>query len=236
MKTKSTFVVCLDRSSRLAVGAVVGSMLAALVQLSPGVALAQPAVPPPPPPTGPAAPAAAPAREADGARFRGGISGAFGGIFGSSDPISYSGFLGGVDGRMGVQINNLIGVYADPHLSFGSISQTLTLGASEVSASEGWLDVAATGVVDVTLVDRFFVGAGAGVAAHAPTCTNCNGLAGAVLHFRLGGYPIMSRGDDGIRRKGLTIGGDLRVNFLSGTGGYSITMIQPMVTLGYEAF
>jgi hypothetical protein len=172
------------------------------------------------------------AQEKDGARFRGGVSAAFGGLFGSEGPASYSGILGGADGHLGVQINNLIGVYAVPHLSYGSI----TAEVGSISASDGWLDFSGTGVVDVTLFDRFFVGGGAGFAAHAPTCTNCGGLAGPNVHLRLGGYPLMSRGDDGIRRKGLMIGADLRINFLSDAASNSITLIQPMVSVGYEAF
>ena len=176
------------------------------------------------------------AQEKDGARFRGGVAATFGGLFGSEGPLDYSGFLGGADGHIGVQINNLIGIYAVPHLSYGSISASTTVGNQSISASDGWLDFSATGVVDVTLIDRIFVGGGAGFAAHAPTCTNCGGLAGPNVHLRLGGYPLMSRGDDGIRRKGLQIGADFRINFLSASGGGSITLLQPMVTVGYEAF
>ncbi len=39
--------------------------------------------------------------------------------------MDYSGFLVGVDGRVGVQIMDLIGVYAVPHLSFGSVTFTI---------------------------------------------------------------------------------------------------------------
>ncbi len=207
---------------------------ASLLVASSAVAEQQPA--PPPPGPGPAAAAPAPAPEAedkDGARFRGGVSAAFGGIFGSESNVDYSGFLGGVDGHIGIQIMDLIGVYAVPHLAFGSVGATV--GSVSVP-SEGWLAFTATGVVDFTFIDQIFVGAGGGFAAHAPTCTNCDGLVGPAIHFRLGGYPLMGEGDDGIRRKGLMVGADLRVNFLSTSGGASITMIQPMVKVGYEAF
>lgn len=181
----------------------------------------------------PAAPDQAPPQEEekDGVRFRGGVSASFGGIFGSDDPYSASGIMGGADGRLGLQINNLIGVYAVPHLAFGSVTQEI----GPFSASDGWLAFSGTGVVDFTFIDQIFVGAGGGFAAHAPTCTNCNGISGPVIHFRFGGYPLMGKGDDGIRRKGLLLGGDMRINILSGSG-VDVVMFQPMVTLGYEAY
>ena len=127
------------------------------------------------------------AQDKDGARFRGGVNGAIGGLFGSKDQLSYSGFLGGVNGNLGVQINDLIGVYAVPHLAFGSVSAKVeTLGAS-ASKADGWLAFATTAVVDFTFIDQIFVGAGGGFAAHSPTCTNCKGGTGGVMHLRFGG-------------------------------------------------
>lgn len=198
-----------------------------------GSAFAEDQPPQPPPGYGQPGGAPAPPAEAedkDGARFRGGVNGAFGGIFGSYSIADYGGFLGGVNGHLGVQIMDLLGIYAVPHVAFGSVS--VAVGPYE--ASEGWLAFVGTGVVDFTFIDQIFVGAGGGFAAHAPTCTNCEGLVGGALHFRLGGYPLMGHGDDGIRRQGLMVGGDLRINFLSNGG--SVTMFQPMVTIGYEAY
>ena len=168
----------------------------------------------------------------DGVRFRGGVSLAGGGLFGSDEPIDYSGFLVGVSGHIGVQIFDLLALYAVPHLSFGSV----TFEAGPLKLTEGWLDVSATGLVDFTIIDQIFVAAGGGWAAHAPTCTNCNGATGPVIHFRLGGYPLMDYGDDGVRRMGLMVSGDMRVNILSVSGGDSFVMYQPMLNVGYEAF
>ncbi|MBW2458625.1 MAG: hypothetical protein JRI68_29270 [Deltaproteobacteria bacterium] len=195
-------------------------------------------LPPAPPAAGPPGGAPAPAAEEedkDGARFRGGVSAAFGGLIGSEGPLDYSGVLGGVNGNLGVQINDLIGIYAIPHLAFGSITASATVANTTVEVSEGWLAVAVTAMVDFTFIDQIFVGAGGGATAHAATCTNCDGLTGGVLQFRFGGYPLMGFGDDGIRRQGLMVGADMRINFLS-SNGQSITLIQPMATIGYEAF
>lgn len=168
----------------------------------------------PPPAAGPSVPAAAPAAEGDkdGLRFRGGVS-AVAGTMAISD---YSGFLTGVDAHLGVQINDMIGVYAVPSLTFGPIS------VGSVSTVIGVLS--ATAVADVTLIDQVFVGAGGGFGI-------VNDPSGPVLHFRAGGYPLMGDGKDGIRRKGLSLGADVRMYFLSG-----LTVMQVMGGLGYEAF
>lgn len=166
-----------------------------------------------PPPPGAGAPAAAPAEgEKDGVRFRGGVSAVAGGMFISD----YSGFLAGVDGHLGVQINNLIGVYTVPHLSFGPV----TIGS--ISSAIGVFS--ATAVVDVTPIDQVFVGAGAGFGV-------VNNPSGPVVHARVGGYPLMGHGDNGIRRKGLMVGADMRLYILDGA-----TVMQVMGGLGYEAF
>jgi hypothetical protein len=157
---------------------------------------------------------ATPAPPSDGVRFRGGISLGGGGYF-----------LGGwtlgmvsVDGRLGVQINNLIGVYAQPYFQLGS-------------GTRGGL-TAFTGVaggalmVDFTLFDRFFLGAGGGGAI-------LNNPAAGELHFRIGGYPVMGRGLNGIRRKGLMLGVDFRLYFVGENVGQIINVIG---AIGYEAY
>jgi hypothetical protein len=174
----------------------------------------EPAPPPPPAPPGPAAPAVAATstaeQEEDGVRFRGGVSLGAGPMF-----IAYSGFLAGVDGRLGLQINDLIGVYVQPHLSFGT---------AKVGAVKGFTGVvAATGLAEVTLMDHFFVAAGGGYGV-------LNNPNGPVVHFRLGGYPLMGSGE-GARRKGLMLGIDTRLFFVPGDTG-----MQLMGALGYEAF
>jgi hypothetical protein len=167
-----------------------------------------------PAPAEPAADApAATSPDADGPRFRGGISGFGGGLFVSGISLG----MGGVDGRLGVQINDLIGIYAHPTLGvYGG-------GTVSGSGSVGGL-VGATAMVDFTFIDQLFVGAGGGYAV-------LNNPHGPELQFRLGGYPVVGDGIDGIRRKGLMLAADLRVFFVEGS-----TFISPTASIGYEAF
>lgn len=155
----------------------------------------------------------------DGVRFRGGIA-LSAGLESVSDDFdnSVSGLMVGVDGRIGVQLNDLLGFYAQPHLSFGSLS---TAGAGGLSGFTGTFTVAA--MAEVTLVDRFFVGAGFGYGV-------LNNPSGPMFQARVGGYPLMGRGE-GARRKGLMVGVDLRTIFASG-----LTGILVLGSVGYEAF
>jgi|GEM_PF-1132397 len=146
----------------------------------------------------------------DGARFRFGISGGGLAMFGNGGTYPY----GGGDLRFGVQINDLIGVYAQPQLGY--------YGASGFTVGGGL--VGASAVVDFTFIDHVFVGAGLGYAV-------LNNPSGPELHFRLGGYPLAGRSSEKVRRKGLMVGADLRFYFLDGA-----TFTLPTLNIGYEAF
>jgi hypothetical protein len=126
----------------------------------------------------------------------------------------------GADLRLGWQVNNLLAIYAQPHLSFGSLGTSVA--GTPVSGGTGTF----TGTVlgEVTLVDRVFAGAGVGYGL-------LNNPSGPAIEVRAGGYPLMGRGEDGIRRKGLMVGADFRSVFLSGATG-----IMVMGCIGYEAF
>lgn len=160
----------------------------------------------------PAAPPADPNSLAgdDGVRFRFGIAGGGGFMTGLSSTLVY----GGGDLKLGAQINDMLAVYAVPQLGYYT-TDGVVVGGGLVGASA---------VVDVTLIDRFFVGAGVGYAI-------LNNLSGPELHLRAGGYPIMVRSDEKIRRKGLMLGVDFRVHFLDGA-----TIVAPTFNIGYEAF
>lgn len=148
----------------------------------------------------------------DGVRFRGGVALAGGGLF----IAGYGLGLGGVDGRLGVQINNMIGVYAQPYITFGG---------GKIAGTPGVTGTAGSNVlVDFTFKDQIFVGAGGGGGL-------IGGLTAGQAHLRLGGYPVVERGLNGIRRKGLMLGLDLGLHFGSG-----FTLLQPMLSVGYEAF
>jgi hypothetical protein len=160
--------------------------------------------------------ATASAQEPDGARFRGGISVGGGGLFVSG----FSAGLGGIDGRMGAQINNLIGVYAQPHISFG---------AGKVGNATGFTgEATGDAVVDFTFLNQIFVGAGGGGGI-------IGSLPGANVLLRFGGYPVFTHGENHIRRKGLMLGADMRMYFFSVNGG-GAQVLQAMASIGYEAF
>jgi hypothetical protein len=170
-------------------------------------------------------------QETDGPRFRGGVALSGGGLAGGGVQSGLG--LFGVDGRIGVQINNLIGVYGQPYLGVGGGSG-LFIGT-----------VGALVMVDFTFIDHIFVGAGGGgglvfggvsapVACFNGVCDSSSGGAftAGQAHLRLGGYPVVAQGLNGIRRKGLMVGLDLAVHIVPGIG----PLFQPMVGVGYEAF
>jgi hypothetical protein len=148
----------------------------------------------------------------DHIRFRGGVSVAAG----FEKILIDSGPMVGVDGRFGVQLFDLVAVYVQPHLSLGSLS------ANGVSGLTGTFAVA--GMAELTLVDRFFVGAGGGYGIF-------NSPSGPMFQARIGAYPLMDRGLDSVRRHGLMLGVDLRTVFIQGATG-----VMVMGAIGYEAF
>lgn len=158
------------------------------------------------------------AQERDGVRFRGGIDVAGGGMFVSGFGLG----SGGVDGRLGVQINNLIGVYAQPYITIDGGK----LGSSGASTIIG--TVGSTLNVDFTLLDQFFVGVGAGGEIF-------QSVSGGVINFRAGGYPVWTHGVNGIRRKALLLGANIKLHVFSDISA-SYTVLQPMLQLGYEAY
>jgi len=154
----------------------------------------------------------------DGPRFRFGFSGGFGIERVTNDPYpTFSAWNVGFDFRLGVQLNDLIGIYVQPHLSGGK-------GSYEGGLSGGTGVFAVTGMVDFTLADQVAFGAGFGYGV-------LNNPTGPALAFRAAWYPVVSRSPLGPRRKGLMVGADMRVIFSDvGTG------IQFIGSVGYEAF
>jgi hypothetical protein len=145
----------------------------------------------------------------------------------------------GVSGEIGVQINNLVGLYWVPHFDvlFGSAG-----GVNFVSAL----------MVDFTFVDDLLtVGVGPDVGffgAIGVSDTSASAIGGANyggrLRFQV--HPVVGDGEDGIRRKAFSIGLDTRLmggpvgSASAGTDGTSASVtgfyVQPMLTLGYTAF
>jgi len=156
---------------------------------------------------------------ADGPRFRFGVAGGVGFFTASSEvgTAKVSCTYYGADLRLGAQINNLFGVYAQPTLGYYSANGSGGLAAG------GLLGFAV--VADATIIDRFFVGAGLGYTVY-------NSPAGVTPILRIGGYPLMGRSEQKARRKGLMLGVDLRFTSLEGLN----TIVMPTFNLGYEAF
>lgn len=214
----------------LTIAAVVtGSALAQAQEAQPAATTESPAADAAPAEaTAPATPAPATAAAAgadaskpvvDGMRFRFGVAGGIGFFSAQAESggpkVSCTYY--GADLRLGAQINDLIGVYAQPTLGYYSADVSGTLAAG------GLLGMAV--VADATIIDRFFVGAGIGYTVY-------NSPAGVTPILRVGGYPLMSRSDQKARRKGLMLGVDLRFTSLEGIK----TIVMPTFNLGYEAF
>jgi hypothetical protein len=155
----------------------------------------------------------------DGVRFRFGVAAGIGFFTAQSEAggTKVSCTYYGADLRLGAQINDLFGVYAQPTLGYYSADVSGTLAAGGLAG----LAV----VADATLIDRFFVGAGVGYTVY-------NNPAGVTPMLRIGGYPLMSRSEQKARRKGLMLGMDLRFTSLEGLK----TIVMPTFNLGYEAF
>lgn len=182
---------------------------------------------------------AAPERAAadeDGARFRGGVRGQ-GGVLIAPDPGETLPAIG-VQGNLGVQVNDLVGVYAAPSMDilFGDV---------------GGVNLAAAVLVDFTFDDTWQVGVGPDMGVFAAIGGDSNSVSGAGgalyggrLHFAA--FPLVGEGEDGIRRKGLALGVDLRmlvgdvgfatVSTSGGTASASTFLLAPMAFIGYEAF
>jgi hypothetical protein len=186
-------------------------------QPAPAPAPVQVAAPPPsPPPPPPPPPFEQPVYPRDGVRFRGGVAIVGGGEFVSG----FAAGLLGIDGRLGVQINRFVGIYLQPHFSAGT--------GVEQGGSGPTGTVSITAMADVTLLNRIFIGAGAGFGL-------VENPYGAVVAFRFGGYPVMRFSRFMPRRKGLMLGIDMRTYVLTSTTP-TLPVIQMMGAIGYEAF
>jgi hypothetical protein len=164
-----------------------------------------------------AAPPPGPAGRVDGARFRGGVS-----LTGGAEFIpggySYTARRFGVDGRLGVQINHLFGIYAAPHLAFGRATE------GGLSAINGTFSLPVMG--EVTLADTFFIGAGFGYSV-------INAVGGPTIAARVGAYPVKSAPSDRARRQGLAVSFEMRTILLGSIYGAAM---QAMFAIGYDAF
>lgn len=210
----------------ISVASIATAAFVALDLAAPGEAIAQEA----PPPERDRGAGDDRGGEEDGARFRGGIRGQ-GGVFIFPDAGEALPAVG-VEGHIGAQINDLIGVYWAPGLDiiFGSVS-----GMSLSSAI----------LVDFTLDDQIQLGVGpdtAALVAFSSSSAGAAALYGGRLHFAF--FPVVGDGEDPVRRKGLALGLDVRL--LTGSAAFVSTssvsasantfVIAPQAFVGYEAF
>ncbi len=150
-------------------------------------------------------------------RFRSGFAATVGAEFVSN--VDFTAIMYGIDGRLGVQINDLVGVYVEPHLSFGTAT-----GVTGIWGFTGTF--AAIAMVDFTLSDTFFFGAGFGYGVF-------NNPSGPALGFRVGAYPVHANDTIGPRRRGLMLSLESRTVFL---GDPYSPGVQILGAIGYERY
>jgi hypothetical protein len=181
-------------------------------------------------------PPPAPPTPRDHARFRGGFA-LEGGAIIAPGIITLG--LAGAQGQLGVQINNLVGIYVVPgfDICFGPL---------------GGINIGSALMVDFTFASNFLtVGVGPNVSFFAAiglqpsgASASAGALYGGRVHLavNLGGL-----GDDGVRRKAFVIGMDANLMFgavgftSAGSGGATAAgalqfVLEPILTLGYQAF
>lgn len=160
-------------------------------------------------------------------RFRWGINGAGGPLMGG-----YSGGAGGVDARFGMQLDSMLGIYAQPTFLVGAGVSADAAGASASGVALYGLGAMA----DVTLADLFYAGLGPelllGAIAEAEattTTTSASGATGPFFSLALRtGFAFGSVQPN--RRKAFTVGLDMHMVFANEVA------LMPLVALGYEAF
>jgi hypothetical protein len=157
-------------------------------------------------------------RGGDYARLRAGIDLTGGGLFLNGVGVG----LVGLDGRLGVQFNDLFALYGQAHFVFGDGTAPALLGVS------GGTEVFSLSAVADFTFRQVFVGFGVGGAYFG-----YDPYASPEALFRFGFYPLERRHRWG-RRSGLMIGADLHVEYVPHAGGDAY--VEPMFLIGWEAF
>lgn len=174
--------------------------------------------------------------DADRARFRGGIVGEAGALIITDPAKALTAF--GAQGHIGVQFSDLVGLYLAPSLDI-------------IVGDLGGVSVGSAVLVDFTFDDTWQFGIGPDAEAFAAIGVDSNSAQGAGgelyggrLHFAV--FPAVGDGEDGIRRKGLALGVDVRmlvgevlgatVTSTGVTASSSSFIVAPTAFIGYEAF
>lgn len=174
----------------------------------------------------------APADAAAASRFRWGITGGVGPMYGG-----YTGVGFGVDARFGMQLDQMLAVYAQPS-AFVFVGAAADDDSAEATAGA----VYGLGVLgDVTLGDLFFLAAGpellSGAIGSTSTTVNMDGTTASAsgaegLFFSVAartGFVFGSKRPD--RRSGFSVGLDMHAVFANGEVAMPV-----MIFLGYERF
>lgn len=150
----------------------------------------------------------------DHARFRGGVSLYGGGYLIRGTGIGY----GGLEGRLGVQIRDWVGIYAEPAFLVGA-------------DSSGVIGRVSLGVIpEFSVADIWFIGAGPELYAVAGATKNSYFVASSIVGVNARtGFAIGSKRPG--RRHSFTIAADLRLDFFDGHPG-----VAPALSLGYDAW
>lgn len=160
------------------------------------------------------------------------------GIWAIGGPYFYAGSGGGVGGvnvRLGVQINEMFGVYGQPIGILGGGASVSAGGAASASAV---VVGGFSGMADLTLGNLFFIAAGpellagaAGAARAASGMTKAQGAEG--VFFSIAGRMGLALGNthDPKQRRAFTFGLDFHL-ILTPTD----PVIAPMIGLGYDQF
>jgi len=178
-------------------------------------------------------------------RFRWGISGLGGPYMGA-----YKGGAGGLDLRFGWQLNDNIGIVAQPHLALGFGAQSDENSASiSATALSG-----VGGLADYTVADFFYAGAGLGVSTGGFASGSISSSSGSAqvadgpffdVPFRIG---IALGSKKPSRRNAFTIGINGHLLFVSSdvstaqsdgtvTNEKKLGVVAlPLISLGYESF
>ncbi len=176
--------------------------------------------------------------ENDEARFRGAIQLDVGAFTYPAAPLALG--AAGLSSQLGAQINDEFGIVVVPgvDIMFGSL---------------GGLSLSSAVMFDYTLDSTWSFGLGPdfGVFAAAGGDGTTSGVAAGVNYggrLRAAFYPVIARGQDGIRRKALSLALDVRMlggpagvatastDTVGATASPNAFVLSPVFTLGYQAF
>lgn len=157
-------------------------------------------------------------------RFRWGISGMAGPMLGD-----VSGGVGGVNARFGAQINEMVGIYAQP-IAFAGVGFDASLNNPSATGLGLW---GVGALCDFTLNDKFYLGAGPELlmGGVGETSTTTVSASGGTLFSVAGRAGLLFGTKKPTRRAAFQLGLDLHVVF-----GQNHTVVAPLLALGFEAY